>query len=159
MEEMRVVAGELARDGKVVYGGEEIDFGRPWARVRFFDALERATGRDFRGMEEKAFSETASKLKIDLAKVTTPARGLDLIFGEAVEPTLIQPTFVYDYPKALSPLAKDHRSVEGLVERFEPFIGGFEVGNAFSELNDPLEQRERFEEQALMRTEATRRRT
>jgi lysyl-tRNA synthetase class 2 len=96
--------------------------------------------------------DTAARLKIDLAKVTSPARGLDLIFGEAVEPALIDPTFVYDYPKALSPLAKDHRSIEGLVERFEPYIGGFEVGNAFSELNDPLEQRIRFEEQALAKS-------
>ncbi len=148
---MRVVAGELTKDGKLVYAGEEIDFNRPWDRVRFFDALEKATGRDFRGMNEADILDAASKLKIDLAKVTSPARGLDLIFGEAVEPALVQPTFVYDYPKALSPLAKDHRSIEGLVERFEPFIGGFEVGNAFSELNDPLEQRARFEEQALMR--------
>jgi lysyl-tRNA synthetase class 2 len=103
-------------------------------------------------MNEDEILDTASRLKIDLAKVKSPARGLDLIFGEAVEPTLIEPTFVYDYPTALSPLAKDHRSVEGLVERFEPYIGGFEVGNAFSELNDPIEQRKRFEEQALARS-------
>ena len=149
---MRVVAGELTKDGKLTYGGEEIDFNRPWSRVQFFDALEKATGRDFRAMNEEDILDAASRLKIDLAKVTSPAKGLDLIFGEAVEPTLIEPTFVYDYPKALSPLAKNHRSIEGLVERFEPFIGGFEVGNAFSELNDPLEQRTRFEEQALMKS-------
>ncbi len=150
-EMMRVIAGELASDGKVVFDGHEIDFNRPWERVRFFDALEAATGRDLRGMKEEDILDTASRLNIELARVTSLAKGLDLIFGEAVEPTLIQPTFVYDYPKALSPLAKDHRSIEGLVERFEPFIGGFEVGNAFSELNDPLEQRSRLEQQAGLR--------
>jgi lysyl-tRNA synthetase class 2 len=151
-EMMKVIAGEIAKDGRISFGGREIDFNRPWRRVRFFEALEQATSRDFRSMKEADILDAASRLKIDLSKVTSPARGLDLIFGEAVEPTLVEPTFVYDYPKALSPLAKDHRSIEGLVERFEPFIGGFEVGNAFSELNDPLEQRARFEEQALMRT-------
>ncbi len=151
-EMMRAIAGELAPGGKLTFQGHELDFNHPWKRVRFFDALERATGRDFRAMKEEDILDAASKLRIDLAKVTTPAKGLDLVFGEAVEPTLVEPTFVYDYPKALSPLAKDHRSIEGLVERFEPFIAGFEVGNAFSELNDPLEQRARFEEQAVMRS-------
>jgi lysyl-tRNA synthetase class 2 len=150
-EMMRAIALEIAGNGVISFAGREIDFNRPWKRVRFFDALEEATGRDFRGVREEDILETASRLKIDLAKVTTPAKGLDLIFGAAVEPELFEPTFVYDYPKALSPLAKNHRSMEGLVERFEPFVGGFEVGNAFSELNDPLEQRARFEEQSLMR--------
>jgi lysyl-tRNA synthetase class 2 len=152
-EMMRAIAGELAPGGKISFQGQEIDFNRPWKRVRFFDALEKATGRDFRAMKEDDILDSASRYRIDLSKVTTPAKGLDLVFGEAVEPTLVEPTFVYDYPKALSPLAKDHRSIDGLVERFEPFIAGFEVGNAFSELNDPLEQRARFEEQALMRSE------
>jgi len=150
-EMMRVIAGEISTDGRITFAGREIDFNRPWRRVRFFEALDEATSQDFRAMKEEEILDAASRLNIDLAKVTSPARGLDLIFGEAVEPGLFEPTFVYDYPKALSPLAKDHRSLEGLVERFEPFIGGFEVGNAFSELNDPIEQRARFEEQALMR--------
>jgi lysyl-tRNA synthetase class 2 len=149
---MRTIAGEVGKGGTISFAGREIDFNRPWKRVRFFDALEEATSRDFRDMKEDDILDAASRLNIDLAKVTSAARGLDLIFGEAVEPTLVEPTFVYDYPKALSPLAKDHRSAEGLVERFEPFIGGFEVGNAFSELNDPLVQRARFEEQSLMRS-------
>jgi len=149
---LRVIAVELSGDGKVAFDGHEIDFNRPWRRIKFFDSIEEATGRDFRSMDLDEIRDGAAKLGIDLAKVTTPAKGLDLIFGEAVEPGLIDPTFIYDYPKALSPLAKDHRSEDGLVERFEPFIGGFEVGNAFSELNDPLEQRARFEEQAAMRS-------
>ena len=86
-------------------------------------------------------------------KNTSVARVLDEIFSEAVEPDLIQPTFIYDYPKELSPLAKDHRSEAGLVERFEGFVAGFEICNAFSELNDPLEQRRRFEAQAEMKAQ------
>jgi lysyl-tRNA synthetase class 2 len=78
---------------------------------------------------------------------------IDEVFGALVEPDLQEPTFVYDYPRALSPLAKDHRSVPGLVERFEGYVAGFEVCNAFSELNDPLEQRRRFEEQAENRAQ------
>lgn len=149
---LRAIAVELTGDGKVTFDGHEIDFKKPWQRIKFFDSIEEATGHDFTAMDMDEIREGASKLGIDLAKVTTPAKGLDLIFGEAVEPKLIDPTFIFDYPKALSPLAKDHRSEEGLVERFEPFVGGFEVGNAFSELNDPLEQRARFEEQAAMRS-------
>jgi lysyl-tRNA synthetase class 2 len=150
-EMMKTIAGEISDDGTISFAGKRIDFSRPWKRIRFFDALEEATSRDFRNMNNDDILDAASRLKIDLAKVTSPAKGLDLIFGAAVEPDLFEPTFVYDYPKSLSPLAKDHRSIEGLVERFEPFIGGFEVGNAFSELNDPLEQRARFEEQSWMR--------
>ncbi|UCH83613.1 MAG: lysine--tRNA ligase [Candidatus Latescibacterota bacterium] len=149
---MRVVATELGEDGKITYQGNQIDFNKPWRRVRFFEALEEATGVDFRSMEENVILDAAARYGIETGKIATPAKGLDLIFGEVVEPQLLQPTFVYDYPKALSPLAKDHRSKPGLVERFEPFIGGFEVGNAFSELNDPREQRRRFEEQAAMRS-------
>jgi lysyl-tRNA synthetase class 2 len=154
VEEMvRAIAAELGTDGRVTFQGNEIDFNQPWRSVRFFDSLEEATGEDFRGMNEQQILDAAKKHGIELTKVTSAAKGLDLIFGETVEPTLIQPTFVYDYPKSLSPLAKDHRSEPGLVERFEPFVGGFEVGNAFSELNDPLEQRRRLEEQAAMRSQ------
>ncbi|MEJ2720098.1 MAG: lysine--tRNA ligase [bacterium] len=149
---MREVAGELGEDGKVTFQGNAIDFNEPWRRVAFFDALEEATGRDFRRMDEADVTAAAKGYGIDAAKVTSVAKGLDLIFSETVEPRLIDPTFVYDYPKALSPLAKDHRREPGLVERFEPFIGGFEVGNAFSELNDPFEQRRRLEEQVVMRS-------
>ncbi|UCG53315.1 MAG: lysine--tRNA ligase [Candidatus Latescibacterota bacterium] len=151
-EMLRTIAGELTENGKVTFRGDEIDFNTPWTRIRFFDALEQVIGLDFRQMGMEEMLDVASRYQIDLDKITSPAKGLDLIFSEAVEPTLVQPTFVYDYPKALSPLAKDHRSEPGLVERFEPFIGGFEVGNAFSELNDPQEQRARFEEQAAMRS-------
>jgi lysyl-tRNA synthetase class 2 len=150
-EMLRTIASEFAGDGVVSYGGNEIDFNKPWKRVTFFGALEEATGIDFRDMSEAQVHDSAKRLEVELDKNAPLSKALDEIFGETVEPRLIQPTFVYDYPKALSPLAKDHRSEPGLVERFEPFVGGFEVGNAFSELNDPFEQRKRFEQQAAFR--------
>ncbi len=149
VEEMfRALADELTPDGKVSYQGREIDFTKPWTRIRFFDALEKHTGMALAGANEAEALAAAAKLRVELPEGATSATALDEIFSEKVEPALVDPTFVYDYPKELSPLAKDHRSEEGLVERFEPFVCGLEVGNAFSELNDPLEQRKRFEEQA-----------
>jgi lysyl-tRNA synthetase class 2 len=120
-------------------------------RLSFFEALERHAGLSLRNAGETDVLDAASKLEIDLPDGVSLAGALDEIFSKVVEPKLIEPTFVYDYPKALSPLAKDHRSEAGLVERFEPFICGLELGNAFSELNDPLEQRRRFEAQAHLR--------
>jgi lysyl-tRNA synthetase class 2 len=106
---------------------------------------------DFRALDAEGVRREAKKLGVELPPDCPLSKALDEVFGEKVEPHLIEPTFVYDYPKVLSPLAKDHRTEEGLVERFEPFMCGFEVGNAFSELNDPLEQRRRFEEQMAFR--------
>ncbi|MCK5618555.1 MAG: lysine--tRNA ligase, partial [Candidatus Krumholzibacteria bacterium] len=150
-EMMQVIAAELTENGVVTYGGHEIDFNQPWKRVTFFDSVLQATGVDFRGLSVEDVHAEAARLDVKLAPDVPISKALDEVFSELVEPTLIQPTFVYDYPKELSPLAKDHRSEPGLVERFEPFVCGFEVGNAFSELNDPIEQRRRFEEQAAFR--------
>jgi lysyl-tRNA synthetase class 2 len=150
-EMMRAVAGELTESGVITYGDHQLDFSKPWARVRFYDAIRDKTGVDFRALDESAVRAEAKKLGIDVEAGTPLSKVLDEVFSEKVEPGLIQPTFVYDYPKELSPLAKDHRSEKGLVERFEPFMCGFEVGNAFSELNDPIEQRKRFEQQAAFR--------
>jgi lysyl-tRNA synthetase class 2 len=150
-EMMREIALRFAGDGVVEYGEHEIDFSRPWKRITFFESLRAATGIDFRDMSEEQVRDKAGALDIELDRNAPLSKALDEIFAAVVEPGLIQPTFVYDYPKALSPLAKDHRSEPGLVERFEPFVAGFEVGNAFSELNDPVEQRKRFEQQAVFR--------
>ena len=150
-EMMRMIAGELGDDGVITYQDRQIDFKKPWKRIRFFDAIEEKTGIDFHALNEAAVLTEAVKLGLEIEEGTPISMMLDALFSEKVEPDLFDPTFVYDYPKALSPLAKDHRSEEGLVERFEPFIGGFEVGNAFSELNDPIEQRKRFEHQAALR--------
>lgn len=138
-------------DGRLKYGEHVLDFRDGWRRVRFLDGLAERTGVDFRGLERDAVAARARELGL----AVTPAMGgdkiLDALFSQFVEPSLIQPTFVLDHPRELSPLAKEHRHEPGLVERFEPFVAGFEVGNAFTELNDPAEQRRRFQDQAALR--------
>jgi lysyl-tRNA synthetase class 2 len=134
------------------YDGE-IDFAaRPYRRVGLIDVIEEVTGIDV--MAHETGEQLAAAIKannIDMATDDLAWPGLvDDLFSKQVEPTLITPTFVVDYPKALSPFAKDHRSKPGLVERFELFANGMEVGNAFTELNDPDEQRARFEAQVRL---------
>ena len=135
------------------YGEHEIDLKPPWRRLSFFDAIGKATDEDLREMDAEALKELAKKRGLDTEGIMGRGGFLDLLFSELVEPGLIQPTFIIDYPVELSPLAKIHRSEKDLVERFEPYICGFEIGNAFSELNDPIVQRERFEQQSRMRAE------
>ncbi len=132
------------------YDGE-IDFrSTPYRRVSFVDSIKEATGIDLLEHDDEASLAAAIKahpdLKIDTDGESWPQLA-DSVFSKAVEPTLIQPTFVVDYPKQLSPFAKDKPGAPGIVERFEAFAGGMEFANAFSELNDPDEQRERFEAQ------------
>ncbi len=135
----------------IAYGSNEIDFTPPWKRVTMFDAIREYTGKDLRGREEAELRKIAKELHVDVEAGIGVGGIIDGIFGECVEPHLIQPTFVTDYPVEMSPLAKRHRSEPGLVERFEGIVNGKELCNAFSELNDPLDQRERFEEQMKMR--------
>jgi len=132
----------------VGYSGD-IDFSKPWRRVTLRDAIRDATGIDvleLRDRDALAAAIAASGTDIPTDGLTWPEL-VDDLFSKVVEPTLVQPTFVIDFPKEISPLAKDHRSEPGLVERFEAFAGGMEIANAFSELNDPDEQRSRFEAQ------------
>jgi lysyl-tRNA synthetase, class II len=130
----------------------EVGFAPPYRRVGFVDVIREATGIDV--MEHDTAADLAAA--IEAAGIEMPTKDLewpalaDDLFSKKVEPTLIQPTFVIDYPKALSPFAKDHRDKPGLVERFEVFADGMEVGNAFTELNDPDEQRARFEAQVRL---------
>jgi lysyl-tRNA synthetase class 2 len=129
-----------------------VDFTPPYRRVAFVDAIREATGIDVMEhdtAETLAAAIAEAGIDIPTAELGWPALADDL-FSKKVEPTLVQPTFVIDYPKALSPFAKDHRSKPGLVERFEVFANGMEVGNAFSELNDPDEQRARFDAQVRL---------
>jgi lysyl-tRNA synthetase class 2 len=134
-------------------GDREIDFTPPWKRITVFDAIRQFAGKDLRGKPESELRAAAKGFQIDIAPTDGPGAIIDEIFSERVEPQLIQPTFVMDYPIEMSPLAKRHRSEEGLVERFEVICNGQEICNAFSELNDPLDQRARFEEQMRRRTQ------
>ena len=136
---------------KITYQGNEIDLSPPWQRLTMFEAIKQYTGIDISEMDENQLRETAKKLGIEEDESMGSGKLIDEIFGEKVEPNLIQPTFITDYPLEMSPLAKKHRNSPKLVERFEPFIGGKEIGNAFSELNDPVDQRERFQEQLKLR--------
>jgi lysyl-tRNA synthetase class 2 len=115
-----------------------------------FEAIEHFTGIDISQMNEEELRETAKKLNIEIDESMGKGKLIDEIFGEKCEPNLIQPTFITDYPIEMSPLAKKHRSKEGLVERFEAICNGKEICNAYTELNDPIDQRERFEEQLLL---------
>ncbi|MBL4736210.1 MAG: lysine--tRNA ligase [Flavobacteriales bacterium] len=128
-------------------GENKIDVKSPWKRYTMFEAIEEFAGVDISDMDEKALFETAKKLGADVDKKMGKGKLIDEIFGETAEPKLIQPTFITDYPIEMSPLAKKHRSSEGLVERFEAICNGKELCNAFTELNDPVDQRERFEDQ------------
>jgi lysyl-tRNA synthetase class 2 len=130
---------------QIAYRGESIDFSGEWRRVRLADVIADRTGVDVLEHADLESLRAACKAR-GLACDDAPTWGrlVDDLFSEHVEPTLIQPTFVTDYPVELSPLAKRSAEDPRLVERFEPFIGGMEIGNAFSELNDPDDQRERL---------------
>lgn len=145
------VAIELHGSTNVQVGPHEIDFKTPWKRIPMFEAIHNETGYDLYQKSEEEIRDVAGKLKLDIDKYMGKGKLIDEIFGEFVEPKLIQPTFITDYPIEMSPLAKKHRSMEDLVERFEAICNGKEIANAFSELNDPIDQRKRFEEQTSLR--------
>ena len=132
-------------------GDHEINFSPPWKRITMFDAIKEYTGKDLRDKNEDALRIIAKELHIEVDKNSGAGGIIDEIFSVKVEPHLIQPTFITDYPLEMSPLAKKHRSEPGLVERFEAIVNGKELCNAFSELNDPIDQRIRFEEQMKLR--------
>ena len=145
-----VAAGVNGR--MIAYAGKkEIDLTPPWKRISMFDAITEYTGRTLRGKSEQELRSIAKDMHLEVEAGMGVGAIIDLVFGERVEPNLIQPTFITDYPVELSPLAKKHRSEEGLVERFELIVNGQEVCNAFSELNDPLDQKARFEDQMKLR--------
>jgi lysyl-tRNA synthetase class 2 len=130
--------------------GTTIDFKAPYARVSIFDAIREHTGVDVRGMDEAALRDVCKQLQIDVAPTIGKGKLIDEIFSEKCESKYIQPTFIIDYPVEMSPLTKKHRSEAGLVERFELMVNGKEIANAYSELNDPIDQRGRFEEQVKL---------
>src|SRR5574344_665444 len=132
---------------EVKVGENTINFSRPWKRYTRYEAIEHFTGIDISNMDEKELRQTATKLNVPIDDTMGKGKLIDEIFGETCEGKLIQPTFIYDYPIEMSPLAKKHRSKNGLVERFEAVCNCKEICNAYSELNDPLDQRQRLEEQ------------
>jgi lysyl-tRNA synthetase class 2 len=132
---------------KIQVGNHMIDFKRPWKRYSMYEAIQEYTDIDISSMDEDQLRKVSEQLNVPLDKSMGKGKIIDEIFGEKCEPHLIQPTFITDYPVEMSPLAKKHREKEGLVERFEAICNGKEIANAFSELNDPIDQRKRFEDQ------------
>jgi len=141
------IALDLNGSTQVQVGDKVIDFKKPFKRVTMFESIKEFTGIDISEMDENQLREVCKQLKIELAPSMGKGKLIDEIFGAKCEGCYIQPTFITDYPVEMSPLTKKHRSKPGLVERFELMVNGKELANAYSELNDPLDQRERFEEQ------------
>jgi lysyl-tRNA synthetase, class II len=141
------IALQLHGSTKVQVGENLIDFKRPWKRSSMFEIIEEFTGEKIDDMNENELVALAKKIGVEVDASMGKGKLIDEIFGEACEAHLIQPTFITNYPVEMSPLAKKHRDKEGLVERFEAICNGKEICNAFSELNDPIDQRQRFEAQ------------
>lgn len=144
------IAMDLNSTTQVQVGDKVIDFKRPFKRITMFDSIKEFTGIDISEMNEEQLREVCKQLKIEVADNVGKGKLIDEIFGAKCEGNYIQPTFITDYPVEMSPLTKKHRSKVGLVERFELMVNGKELANAYSELNDPIDQRERFEEQAAL---------
>lgn len=132
---------------KVTVGENEIEFKAPYARVPILEAIKIHTGYDVAGLDEVQLREVARKLGLEVDETMGVGKLIDEIFGEKCEHYYVQPTFITDYPKEMSPLTKEHRDNPALTERFELMVNGKELANAYSELNDPIDQRERFEDQ------------
>ena len=132
---------------ELTVGDHKINFKAPYPRVSILEAIQTHTGIDVSEMNEEQLRETAKKLSLEVDDTMGEGKLIDEIFGEKCEHHYIQPTFITDYPKSMSPLTKEHRSNKRLTERFELMVNGKELANAYSELNDPIDQRERFEAQ------------
>jgi len=144
------IAIELHGTSDVQVGDKTISFAAPFKRISIFGAIKEHTGIDVSKMNEDELRNTCKKLHIEVDTSMGKGKLVDALFGEKCEGNYIQPTFIIDYPVEMSPLTKKHRSEAGLVERFELMINGKEIANAYSELNDPIDQRERFEEQVKL---------
>ena len=143
-------ATEVNGSSKSIFGEHEINFKAPYARVTMAASIEHYTGFDILGKSENEIREAAKGMGIDVDETMGKGKIIDEIFGEKCEANYIQPTFITDYPKEMSPLTKEHRSNPDLTERFELIICGKELANAYSELNDPIDQRARFEDQVRL---------
>ncbi|MXW24856.1 MAG: lysine--tRNA ligase [Dehalococcoidia bacterium] len=146
------VAQEVLGATTVSFGGNEIDFAPPWRRLGYVEALREYGGLDLEQFgDTEALREELRRRGLDAPSEAGRGKLIDIAASDLLEPHLVQPTFLLDYPIELSPLAKRKAGADGLVERFEAFVGGFEFANAYSELNDPVDQRERFEAQRALR--------
>ena len=143
-------AREVNGSSKTTFGEYEIDFKAPYARVTMTESIRQFTGFDINGKSENEIRIAAQGMGIEVDETMGKGKLIDEIFGEKCEANYIQPTFITDYPKEMSPLTKEHRSNPELTERFELIICGKELANAYSELNDPIDQRERFEDQVKL---------
>jgi lysyl-tRNA synthetase class 2 len=146
-EMIEKVAMDLHGTTRVRVGDREIDFKRPFKRITMLDAIKENTGFDISGMDEAGLRSVAERLDVELDPIMGKGKIIDAIFGEKAEPHMIQPTFVIDYPVEMSPLCKKHRDNPELTERFELIVNGKELCNAYTELNDPIDQLERFQQQ------------
>lgn len=145
------VVDRVCGAGPVVFRGQEIEFARPFRRLTIHEALEQVGGVDVTSLDDAQLRERVAGLGVEGAASLGRGKLIDELFGELVEPKLIQPTFITDYPREMSPLAKPKRGDPTLTERFELIVAGKELVNAYSELNDPFDQRERLEAQAALR--------
>ncbi|MEO0085469.1 MAG: lysine--tRNA ligase [candidate division WOR-3 bacterium] len=145
-ELFRFLAVELTGGTEVEFSGHRLDFGRPWQRLEFVPTLEARIEADPLKLSREMLIKVAARFGIEASPDISRAKLLDKLFSELIQDHIVDPTFVLNHPKVTTPLAKEHRENPELVERFEPVVCGMELGNAFSELNDPLEQRRRFED-------------
>ncbi|KPL02591.1 MAG: lysyl-tRNA synthetase [candidate division Zixibacteria bacterium SM23_73_2] len=150
-ELMKFIAQKVSGKLSFTYQGDEINLDAEWRRIPILESIKEYAKVDLEKKDEKEIREITKDLNLSIDEKANKWKLVDTIFGNLVQPYLVQPTFITDYPTQMSPLAKKHRKKEGLTERFELFIGGLELGNAFSELNDPLDQRERFSQQMELR--------
>ncbi len=148
---LSTIAQNVLGTTEIEYDGKQISLQKPFRRAKMFDLFKEYTGWDLLGVSYEELKKLKDEYHLEIPDNASYVKILDELFSELVQPHLIQPTYVIDYPIEMSPLAKKHQNQEGLVERFELFINGGEVANAFSELNDPRDQRNRLEEQAIQR--------
>ena len=141
------ICNDVNSSSKVIFANEEIDFKPPYPRVPIYEAIKKYTGFDISRMDITELRKTAKNLGVEIDNSMGKGKIIDAIFGDKCEKHFIQPTFIIDYPKEMSPLTKQHRKEPNLTERFELIVNGSELANAYSELNDPIDQRSRFEEQ------------